>query len=146
MIAKRILFACVVSLGICAPGASKAETPQSHPMISIAETDAADEGLITDRCESFRTAILVYRQILRSNPIYGRDTSRGAMFAWIADPGFSEPLKMAVVFRADHAVSYVQEYLDAFGGVTLPTVVPNMSLYQSDKATCVHHFRSEDVK
>ncbi|MEL7013878.1 MAG: hypothetical protein AAFO72_11430 [Pseudomonadota bacterium] len=91
-------------------------------------------------------AIFIYRQIMRSNPVYGRDASRGAEFDWIEDLQFSKPLQAAVAAREDRALQYIDEYMEAFGSVTVPSMVPNLLLYQSDKATCLRHFKSEDLE
>lgn len=126
---------------------ARADEAPGHPrFLSIAETAATGDAFIVDRCESFRIAIAAYRQIMRSNPLYGRNPSQGAEFNWIDDPRFLQPLQIALTARTDRTVNHIAEYMDAFGSVSVPSTVPSMSLYQSDKATCLRHFKTEDMK
>ncbi|MEM1176691.1 MAG: hypothetical protein AAGI27_17995 [Pseudomonadota bacterium] len=136
----------VFALGAAAFTAQALVGTSNERLVSIAETGKTNERFIAIRCDSFRLALFIYRQIMRSNPVDGRDSSRGAEFEWIDDPRFANPPSAFQELFDDETTDYVQEYLDFFGGVAVPTVVPNMPLYQSDKETCLRYFASENGK
>lgn len=87
------------------------------------------------RCASFTLALTVYRQIMRSNPVYGRNKDAGAELNWI--DGVENWYEM----NSKESVSFIGEYLDAFGPVTVPTAITRMPLYVSDKGFCLKYLR-----
>lgn len=118
------------------------ESHEIEKLFSIDDTEHISQRVIEDQCNSLRFALFTYRQIMRSNPVYGKDASRGAEFDWIDEPRFKD--HASTVPNANNWADYTQSYLDLFGGVTVPSLVQNMSLYQSDNATCLSHFLSEE--
>lgn len=87
------------------------------------------------RCASFTLALEVYRQIMRSNPVYGRNQDAGAELNWIDD------VENWYEMNSKESVSFVGEYMDAFGPVTVPTKITKMPLYVSEKGFCLNYLR-----
>ncbi|QFT92648.1 hypothetical protein FIU86_07325 [Roseovarius sp. THAF9] len=115
---------------------------QEQLFLPISETLPSEPDFVTARCHGFLHAVRIYRQIMRSNPLHGRDRTHGTEFDWIDDPDFYRPLTKAAQ-RLDDMERYAQAYLSAFGSIEVPSLVSHTPLYQSDKETCLTRFGSD---
>ena len=108
------------------------QTDQSldfKPIVDSLEKAASEHG--AQRCASFVTALRIYRQIMRSNPVYGRDQDAGLALNWVDDVNTWDGM------TAKDELQFIDEYIDAFGPVTVPTKITEMPLYVSDKSACL---------
>ena len=129
------------ALAALSPAPGKA-LDQEQSFFPISERLVSEPDFVTARCHGFLNAVRIYRQILRSNPVHGRDRARGTEFDWIDDADFYRPLTEAAQ-RLDDMESYEQAYLDAFGSIEVPSLVSHKPLYQSDKESCLTRFGSD---
>jgi hypothetical protein len=93
--------------------------------------ETSHDEYLTQRCASFVTALQINQQIMRSNPVDGRNANAGLALNWVDD------VKAWNGQTSKEALQFVGAYLDAFGPVTVPTKVTQMPLYVSDKSTCL---------
>jgi hypothetical protein len=126
--------------GVCATAAtSPQEAHQNEPPAAFApivdNLENSTSKFPALRCASFIMALRVYRQIMRSNPVYGRNQDAGAELNWIDDVENWDEM------NSKESVSFVGEYMDAFGPVTVPTKIAKMPLYVSDEGFCLKYLR-----
>lgn len=135
-----LAIACLGLMGTTVGGAAGINgTSHYPPLVAISDSGVAeDSGDVAARCEGFQRALRIRHQILRSNPLSGRDPSVGAPLDWVLDQKFDFRRKsMTDTSYATAVYDYTRRYLDHFGAVTIPTLIPNRPLYQSDKKTCI---------
>ena len=76
-------------------------------------------------------------RFIGSNPLYGRNQDAKAPFEWSNSFLVSLISLRATIDDAPRETAReVEQYLQAFGPVAVPSVLPNLALCQSDKATC----------
>jgi len=115
----------------------------SGQLAPIAEKGALlSPSYVLQRCEDFAFAVWAYSTSLAHNPVHGTNPDRAVPFAWADEVMHSiSSLKEAFgVISNSRDTSLSQDYLDLFGPISTPTLVPNMPLYQADMATCVSAF------
>ncbi|MEL7300163.1 MAG: hypothetical protein AAFM92_07240 [Pseudomonadota bacterium] len=100
---------------------------------------ANEPGFAETRCLALKDAVTVYAQIFSANPVYGRDESKRAAFDWAQDLELSR-----VGANKDEKARLITAYLDYFGPVTASSLVPNLDIYQRDKAYCLERFSRSD--
>ncbi len=78
------------------------------------------------RCAGFVLAVGIYRKIVKRNPVYGDSPKEAEKFEWASKLKLSPP----------DPQGWTELYMDAFGAVTVPTVLPNKRFYQRDRTIC----------
>ncbi|MEX0351269.1 MAG: hypothetical protein AB3N15_17740 [Paracoccaceae bacterium] len=102
---------------------------------------AQEQAFLVARCYSFWLAASIRRQILRSNPVTGKNQEAGSELDWIDDRALYENLAAAAKgYDAADSSHYVGDYTQAFGPVTFPSKVHQLGLYKADKVACLDRF------
>jgi hypothetical protein len=97
---------------------------------------------VIQRCEDFAYAVRIYAIILEHNPVYGTDYARSEPFARTYDvlDSISSIQGAVGLKRLDPLINMTNDYMQSFGPISVPTMVPYMPLYQADMATCISAF------
>ncbi len=97
-----------------------------------------DKTFLIRRCYSFTMAITAYQQIMRSNPVHGRNPNAGQSLNWVSVSGSFEKFSDdALDAKIDDPLMFMGQYMDAFGPIEVPTSIIETPLYISDKDTCL---------
>ncbi|WP_405106864.1 hypothetical protein L0Z65_08680 [Phaeobacter sp. BS52] len=110
-------------------------------MLAIAEhQDMSNPRFVAARCRGLFDATTIHRMIMRSNPVSRKQKHLGAPFDWVTDRDIFDNL-IALEEEADGPDhSYINDYMKAFGPISIPSRVPELKLYIADKATCLERF------
>ncbi|NHX28292.1 hypothetical protein HA397_30615, partial [Escherichia coli] len=132
--ALSLLILCLstpLSAGLKTSSAPPASEKLLLPI--AASPQAGDPSFVAARCRSFIDSLVMRRQILMSNPVSGRNPFYGEVFNWINASTLGEKINDEMERLDLPSAQYLQDYMDAFGPVYIPSRVPKMGLYIADK-------------
>lgn len=140
---RKVTLALALALTANAATAERSEQISVEDRSRLTPISIKDQQLpelMLIRCHNLANAVVIYANILAHNPVHGTDPDRKAPFRW-AENMMSQLGRQGAGAKPEDMV-YVGKYMNAFGAVTFPSNVPNMPLYQTDKAICLAEFGS----
>lgn len=135
---RRAVGICAIAIAI--PAMAEALTgviPDSNapePLIPLSADPKSDvPAYVQTRCRDFVMTTSAVGSVLRSNPVTGRDEKRGDALRWALQVDMNKSFPLALPMQE---TSFMQAYLDAFGGIQVHEPEPTATIYAKDKAFC----------
>jgi len=132
-----LIFSGAAAVFAAAPETYEKKSARKSHLISIAQIPPEEAA---DRCISFTYAIAAYRQIMRSNPVYGKNGTADAELTW-GDELLTE-IQNAGADIGSGTLRFVDDYMDTFGPVTVPSSIAQLDIVKADKEYCQKRYGS----